>query len=376
MAYNQYGALLDGDVQDFALSCDDNIGVCDGKVFTAAASVASGNLTVTVGGVTYTAPLQVVAAEVAVRLDSVIVDQDIDYAIEVLSGDMLVNPAALTWSIDDPTIVAIDENGVLNGLQNGRTVVRCELDGKEDSLLVVSEINEPKMPIAMSEFEIKAASSKWNTTLIPATETDNAKLTFSYSVQRNPYIQLNSGMRLYSLPKAISLTLNTNTAKFSSVMFAVKANNEPTTTYVEKEGIQSGVEQTIELEFADVLNTSTDISTYPLVLDYIKFNISTEIEKMDHVVDIKVLQLIYDEIVVELEDVVTNNGLVVYPNPTSDYIVVEGKDGEYVSIYDLGGKCVYQSTMQGARCSIDSSVLSAGTYVVKCGSASCKVIVK
>jgi hypothetical protein len=232
------------------------------------------------------------------------------------------------------------------------------------------------MPIAMSEFEIKAASSKWNTTLIPATETDNAKLTFSYSVQRNPYIQLNSGMRLYSLPKAISLTLNTNTAKFSSVMFAVKANNEPTTTYVEKEGIQSGVEQTIELEFADVLNTSTDISTYPLVLDYIKFNISTEIEKMDHVVDIKVLQLIYDEIVVELENVVTNNGLVVYPNPTSDYIVVEGKDGEYVSIYDLGGKCVYQSTMQGARCSIDSSVLSAGTYVVKCGSASCKIIVK
>jgi hypothetical protein len=306
----------------------------------------------------------------------VIVDQDIDYAIEVLSGDMLVNPAALTWSIDDPTIVAIDENGVLNGLQNGRTVVRCELDGKEDSLLVVSEINEPKMPIAMSEFEIKAASSKWNTTLIPATETDNAKLTFSYSVQRNPYIQLNSGMRLYSLPKAISLTFNTNTAKFSSVMFAVKANNEPTTTYVEKEGIQSGVEQTVELQFDDVLNTSTDISTYPLVLDYIKFNISTEIEKMDHVVDIKTLQLIYDEIVVELEDVVTNNGLVVYPNPTSDYIVVEGKDGEYVSIYDLGGKCVYQSTMQGARCSIDSSVLSAGTYVVKCGSASCKIIVK
>jgi hypothetical protein len=75
-------------------------------------------------------------------------------------------------------------------------------------------------------------------------------------------------------------------------------------------------------------------------------------------------------------DVVYDNSVVVYPNPTSDYIVVEGKDGEYVSIYDLGGKCVYQSTMQGARCSIDSSVLSAGTYVVKCGSASCKIIVK
>ena len=155
MAYNQYGALLDDDVQDFTISCDENIGVCNGKVFTASSSVASGNLTVTVGNITYTAPLKVIAAEVAVRLDSVIVDQDIDYAIEVLSGDMLVNPAALTWSIDDPTIVAIDENGVLNGLQNGRTIVRCELGGREDSLLVVSEINEPKMPIAMDDFKIK-----------------------------------------------------------------------------------------------------------------------------------------------------------------------------------------------------------------------------
>ncbi|MBQ8056234.1 MAG: phosphodiester glycosidase family protein, partial [Paludibacteraceae bacterium] len=113
MAYNQYGALLDDDVQDFTISCDENIGVCNGKVFTASSSVASGNLTVTVGDITYTAPLEVVAAEVAVRLDSVIVDQDIDYAIEVLSGDMLVNPAALTWTIDDPSIVSIDENGIM-----------------------------------------------------------------------------------------------------------------------------------------------------------------------------------------------------------------------------------------------------------------------
>ena len=376
MAYNQYGALLDADVQDFTLACDANIGVCDGKVFTATSSVANGNLTVTVGDITYTAPLQVVAAEVAIRLDSVIVDQDINYAIEVLSGDMLVNPAALTWSIDDPTIVDIDGNGVMNGLQNGRTMVRCALDGNEDSLLVVSEINEQKMPIALDDFKIKAASTKWNTTLVPATETDNAKLTFSYSVQRNPYIQLNADMRLYSLPKAISLTFNPNTAKFSGIMFAVKANNDPLITYVELGNIEADKEQTLTLEFADILKTPKDISIYPLILEYIKFNISTEIEKMDHVVDIKALQLIYDEIVVEIENIVTNRGLVVYPNPASDYIVVEGREGEFVSIYDLSGKCVYQSTMKGAQCTIDSSVLSAGTYVVKCGSASCKIIVK
>ena len=183
-------------MQDFTLACDANIGVCEGKVFTATSSIANGNLTVTVGNITHTAPLQVVAAEVAIRLDSVIVDQNIDYAIEVLSGNMLVNPAALTWTIDDPTIVDIDDNGVMNGLQNGRTIVRCELDGIEDSLLVISEINDQVMPISLDGFEIKAASAKWNTTLVPATESESAKLTFSYSVQRNPYIQLTAAMRL------------------------------------------------------------------------------------------------------------------------------------------------------------------------------------
>ena len=212
---------------------------------------------------------------------------------------------------------------------------------------------------------------------MPATDTDNAKLTFSYSVQRNPYIQFTTNMRLYSLPKAISLTLNTNTAKFSSIMFAVKANNEPTTTYVEKNNIQSGVDQTIELEFADVLNTATDISTYPLVLDYIKFNISTEIEKMDHVVDIKALQWIYDEdFIVEIEDITRANQLMVYPNPASDYIVVEGVEGDVVRVYDLEGRVVKECIMHNAKYTIDASVLSAGTYIVKSGGASCKVIIK
>ena len=142
MAYNQYGALLDDDVQGFILECDENIGVCEGNTFIATSTEAKGNLTVKLGDIEYTAPLQVVFADVVVRLDSVIVDQDIDYAIEVLSGDMLVDPAAFDWTIDNPEIVSIDENGIMNGLQDGRTIVRCELGGKSDSLIVISEVND------------------------------------------------------------------------------------------------------------------------------------------------------------------------------------------------------------------------------------------
>ena len=377
MAYNQYGTLLDDDVQDFSLSCDENIGTCDGKVFTATSSVVNGNLTVKVGGVEYTAPLQVIAADVAVRLDSVVVDQDIDYPIEVLSGDMLVNPAALDWTIDNPEIVSVDENGLMNGLQNGRTVVRCELDGKQDSLVVISEINEAIMTAETADWTVKSSSnSKWKTTFHPATEEENAKLTFTYSTQRAPYVQLSAAMRIYSLPKKIAFTFNPNAALFSDVTFEVKANNERTSTSVKFYDITPNKEQTLVVDLAKVFNVD-DMIIYPLTLSYIKFNINTAIEKTDHVVDIKSLQLIYDnDFVVEIDDITKANDLMVYPNPATDYIVVEGKEGDVVRVYDLEGKCITQCTMHNAKCTIDVSQWSVGSYIIKSNTASCKVIIK
>ena len=385
MAYNQYGALLDDNVQDFTIFCDENIGVCNGKVFTASSSVASGNLTVTVGDITYTAPLEVVAAEVAVRLDSVIVDQDIDYAIEVLSGDMLVNPAALTWTIDDPSIVSIDENGIMNGLQNGRTIVRCELGGKEDSLLVVSEINELKMCVDINAWTVKSSSKSWNAKLLPSASESDAKLVFTYSTARAPYIQLVSNMRLYSIPKKIAFTFNPNKAKFDGVEISVKGNNTRVVS-AEYLNIEQNKYQTLLVNLQDILDNADDIAIYPLSLTSIRFNINTSIEKIEHVIDIKSLQLIYGEdFIVEIEDITRTNQLMVYPNPASDYIVVEGVEGGEISIYSLEGQCVYQSTMHSAKpavlsdsekCTIDASVLPAGTYIVKSGSASCKVIIK
>ena len=376
MAYNQYGTLLDDDVKDFTLSCDEAVGTCDGKVFTATSSVVKGNLTVKVGNVEHTAPVQVIAADMAIRLDSVVVDQDIDYAIEVMSGDMLVNPAVFAWSIDDPSIVSIDENGLLNGLQNGRTVVRCELAGKQDSLMVISEINEPVMPIELKDWRVKAASSSWNTTLLPATDEENAKLTFNYSGTRAPYVQLTAGMRIYSLPKKIAFTFNPNDALFSNVIFEIKPNNERTATSVTFNNIESDKDQTLVVDLATVFNAK-DIAIYPLELSYIKFNINTAIEKKAHVVDIKSLQLIYDNnVVVEYDDFSVINELLVYPNPAKDYIVVEGVEGEIVCIYDLEGRMVKKCTMHNAQCTIDTSMLSSGTYIVRQGSASCKIVIK
>ena len=383
--YNQYGALINTDITDFELSCDATIGHIEDGQFVASGT-EDGLLQISYNGATtYVRIIKNNDAKIAIRLDSVLIDNVREYPIEVQSiigiNTQLIQPKALTWTVEDPTICSVVD-GVLTGIANGSTRVFGQLGDSNDTLKVIVEIPESNIgtmllsEVDVATWKVKAVSSKWNTTLVPATATDNAKLTFSYSVQRNPYIQLTTDMRLYSLPKAISFTFNPNTAKFGSLMFAVKANNEPITTYVEFNDIEAEKEQTITLNFADALATPNDIAIYPLLLEYIKFNISTEIEKMDHVVDIKSLQFIYDEIIVEIEDVVNNQALMVYPNPATDYIVVEGVEGEEVRFYNLDGQCLGQFRIHNAKCTIDASVLPAGTYIVKSGSASCKVIIK
>ena len=379
--YNQYGALINTDVQGFELSCDASLGHIENGELVASGT-ESGYLTITYqGATTKVYVIKNNEAEIAIRLDSVLIDDVREYPIEVQSiigiNTQLIQPKALTWTVEDPTICSVVD-GVLTGLANGATLVFGQLGDSKDTLKVVVEIPESNVgTMLLSEadvatWKVKAASTKWNTTLVPATDSDNAKLTFSYSVQRNPYIQLTTDMRLYSLPKAISFTFNPNTAKFSSVMFAVKANNEPLATYVELSDIKEGTEQTLTLNFTDVLATPNDIAIYPLVLEYIKFNISTEIEKMDHVVDIKNLQLIYDEVIVEIEDVVNNQFLMVYPNPATNHIVVVNASDELVQIYDMKGALMLESNHE----MINVETLHSGTYIVKQGANSCKIIIK
>ena len=385
--YNQYGALIDTDVQDFELSCDASLGHIEDGLFVASGT-ESGDLIITYNGAT--TKVRIVKSNdvpIAIRLDSVVIDNKFEYPIEVQAkigvNTQIVQPKALTWTIEDSTICSVGE-GVLRGLSNGETFIVGQLGDFRDTLKVIVEIEDEKIATVLlnedivATWEIKSSSnSKWNTTLVPATESDNAKITFSYSVQRNPYIQLLPDMRLYSLPQKLIFKFNPNTASLKSVLFSFMENNALVATLAEFSDIEKNKEQELVIDFAKILVNPNDIAIYPLLLKYIKFNIATDIEKMDHVIDIKSLHLVYDEdFVVEIDDVTKVNELIIYPNPAFDYIVVEGKVGEDVMVYDLDGQCVYQSIMHNAKCIIDVSVLVAGTYIVKSGSASCKMIVK
>jgi uncharacterized protein YjdB len=66
--------------------------------------------------------------------------------------------------------------------------------------------------------------------------------------------------------------------------------------------------------------------------------------------------------------------IAVYPNPFTDYIMVNIPAAQQISIYSVSGQCVYESTLRAGTNKIDTSRLPNGVYLVKCGSESLKMV--
>ncbi len=78
-----------------------------------------------------------------------------------------------------------------------------------------------------------------------------------------------------------------------------------------------------------------------------------------------------------------DGGLVVYPNPVNDELRItnyELRMGDAIEIYDMTGKCVYvakpnsTSSIVNSTFTVNVSHLPAGTYIVKIGNRSAKVV--
>ena len=84
-----------------------------------------------------------------------------NYSVEVSTvtndKEYFVNPASMSFIIEDNNIAEVDQYGRLNGKANGRTMLYFDENGNRDSLLVISEINEHKMVAT----DFTDASQKW-----------------------------------------------------------------------------------------------------------------------------------------------------------------------------------------------------------------------
>lgn len=299
LGYNQYGVIIDTDVQGVELSCDPTLGEIleDGRFL--ASGEKGGVLKATYGDVTTELEVRLVAsAPIAIRLDSVLCDAEHPYEVEVQGavGNAMIDllPAALTWSSLNPNIASVDEKGAVVGVANGTTQVIGQLGDFCDTILVHVEIptgNE----MVWDDFRITdnwklRGSTGFNPTLsVPEEASSPVNMLFTYKSARSPYVQLAREAPIYSRPDTIKIPIITD-AIFSKIYASVRANNA-------KQAINITIEPNKVGEYELIIpveeHFGTDVAIFPLHFELIKMFLNTDTEKGERYVALPGIYQIY-----------------------------------------------------------------------------------
>ncbi len=300
--YNQYGMLVDTDVQGVQLSCSESFGsIRDGITFFATGS-GTGMLTGTLGDVTVSAPLTIVGSGEAISLknDSVINDTYRTYAVELQSlvGEnwMPLDPAALTWNSSDESIVTIDaHSGVLQGMLDGTAWVTGVIEDQSVTMKVTVEKPVKRVypldpDMDLSTWQIAMSGGK-NYTVEPL--DNGVKVDYTGSSGRVNYFRMNKDIVLWSLPDTLRVRINPGEAPVTGVTFALRPNGGKISYQaVNPESVPANVESTIDLPINQWIDAD-DMSNYPILLTYVQISMGKSTTGQQYTMLIPGLEVIY-----------------------------------------------------------------------------------
>ncbi|MFR9166113.1 MAG: phosphodiester glycosidase family protein [Dysgonomonas sp.] len=404
LGYNQYGLLVTNNLS-VTYSCDPEFGYIDEKsgAFVASGNKETGILNAEYNRITVSKEITVDkdGTSINLKLDSVIIDDQIKYTIEVLSsyeGKVYpVNPATLSWTIDNPAVCKI-ENGVLSGLANGESMITGTLGSYSDKLKVKVQIVE-KSPYYLEKFDnmdsfVMGKTSNLKDITVSSTDLPEgwehgSKIAFNYgSKGRGSYVALNKSIETFSLPDSMYLTINPGNAILSEISVNCAAKNGLSKKISVKDII---ADKDIVIGIAlNQLGDLNDRAAYPFLISSISFYINDgkAASGTDMYLSVKDVKLTYSHLQTGIDAQRENSSsLVVFPNP-----VERGKDltvklplGESdtrVSVYSATGSLVFQADYPAYEESVNipAGSLPSGIYFINVAkgnlSQTAKVIVK
>ncbi len=390
LGYNQYGDLIDEDVQGFTLTCDEAIGTTEGSSFIAGGTAGTGNITATLNGVSVSKAMTIEAADLAIRVKPLLIDAVREYPIEVTAqiGENIYtyDPSRIAWTIGDASIVSIDANGVLRGQKEGTTSYSGTIGNFIDETNVTVEIaGAPKLyPSDYTGWTIKSASG-----ITKGALAEDGTLSYTYGSPRSgAYVQMAKDIVFYSLPDKLWLTFNSS-VDLTSITVDLRAAINTRANAVEilptsGDVFAAGETYTIELPIS-ALGDPADMILYPVSLHYIKFGIKlNSANKGAQTIKISELSAEYQNYSGTesiANDVKTNTSI--YPNPVTDgmFKVVSADAIEMVQLFTASGHEVLRESGNGLGImTIDVAQLSGGLYFAKVmtasGSETIKLIIK
>ena len=288
LGYNSIGELIDEDVKGFTLSCDTTLGLASGDNFIAGGKACEGLLTATLGNMTATVPVRIIEAQPAIALRPILIDSR-EYPVEVSAtvnaNTYFYDPAMLEWSTDDSNVATIN-GGVLRGVSNGSTMIGCTIGDFNDNAQVTVEISpDPYLYQGWDGWTFKGAGAK-----DIAIDEATGHVSFTYSNNRAPYLQMIKEMTLYSLPDTVGITFNAS-LPIDYVQVDVRNRYNTTTNFlridpVEAQTFAPGKDHTILIDL-DAMGGAASVGTYPITFRSIKFTLNKGAEAGDHAISMK-----------------------------------------------------------------------------------------
>lgn len=282
IAFNQYGDVLDDNFSQATLSCPAEAGTCEGSSFTAGGTGMTSTLTATYNGVSVTKPITIVQAQLALRVNPLLIDLHRVYPIEVTAtvDENLYNynPASINWTVGDNTIVNIDHEGKLSGLKEGSTTITAQIGDFTDVATVTVECSKSQFvpldaeTIDPATWKLGYTSTK-NGVITPLGNQSGMGIDYQISSTRGPKVTVTKDITLYSLPDAIQLTVNPGNATVKGLVIGMQPRNQSrAVTYTYDQELTQGQDNTITIP-VDNFSDSADLLTYPIDFKNLAFTL-------------------------------------------------------------------------------------------------------
>ncbi len=388
LGYNQYGDLINDNVQGFTLTCDESVGTTEGSSFIAGGNACVGNLTATYNGISVTKPITIKNADLAIRIKPLMIDAAREYSMEVTAtidqNVYVYDPSRISWSIENNEVVNIDENGVLRGLKEGKSMVVGTIGEFTDTTYVTVEIaSAAKLyPSDWTGWTAKGSGVSGSAL------AEDGTLSFSYSGGRSVYTQISKDMTFYSLPDKLWLSF-TPTVNIESISVDLRTQSQTRTNWVEilptsGTAFVAGETHVVEIPIS-ALGEPSDLILYPISLHCVKFTIEkNDAYKGEQSIKLNELSAEYYNYSAGVENVSVEekNQPRIYPNPVTDgvFSISSGMLIKKVDVYSVGGAKVVSQNVSDYNVTVNVADLTSGVYVVvvenETGNSIQRIIVK
>jgi hypothetical protein len=291
VGFNQYGEVINDNLTGFTLTCDEELGYTEDSTLVLGGNVTTATVTAHYNGMTATIPVRTIQAQPSIAMKPMILVDNREFPIEVSATiygkKYYYDGDKLTWEVDDPSIATIT-NGKLKGNKNGKTAFSCIIGDFVDNDSITVEISDQEyIEQTWDGWALKGAGAK-NLVL-----DENGNLSFTYSSNRAPYIQLSKEITFYSLPDSIYLTF-TSSLPLQMVQIDVRNTVLNKLNYLEfgkNTGFEANQEYTLNFDL-NAMGGLDNLLTYPLTLHTIKFT-PVKSNFGEHLIQLKTLRAHY-----------------------------------------------------------------------------------